>query len=119
MLATALSGVMTAIAALVPAPATASAADCPLGYFCAWAHLNFEGQRIQWRGHSTNWVALDNASSSWFNRSPYIAGGLDDVWVYDTSVYRNFLFCLGQGQYMSYSAAYNDRPSSHKWMSSC
>jgi hypothetical protein len=36
MLATALAGVMTAIAALVPmAPATASAADCPLEHFCA------------------------------------------------------------------------------------
>jgi hypothetical protein len=119
ILATALSGIAVATAALVPSAANAATSDCPAEYFCAWRDLNFDGTRNQWIGNSNAWSQLNNNSSSWYNNGVYIPGGPDDVMVYDTSLFRDSLFCLWRGQSLSYSAAFNDRPSSHKWVVSC
>jgi hypothetical protein len=68
-----------ALAHMAPAIA-ASAGDCPVGYFCFWAHDNFSGPMGKFRGSNRNWGAYsqsacrkygtwNDCASSYWNRT--------------------------------------------------
>jgi hypothetical protein len=130
LLAVLLSAITVTTTALVPTAANAGSPNCPSGHFCAWRHLNFDGGRAAWHHYNSpggNWATAmygdggspSNNSSSWHNNGFYLPGGADDVWVYDNTFSRDFLFCVWRGNSVSYLASANDRPSSHAWKVSC
>ena len=107
------------VAGISAMPATASAAWCPTGYFCAWEHAYYSGEQVNWYDNDYTWGwNISDDDSSWQNAAIRgSSGGYDKVKVYDCY----WLTCgvtvyLQPGQSIGYSASANDRGSSHKWV---
>ncbi|GAA4892173.1 peptidase inhibitor family I36 protein [Streptomyces coeruleoprunus] len=89
--------------------ATATAADCPSGQFCAWEQADYQGQRANWTGDDDWWES-------------YIVGpGVPShVKVFeDASQGGDMTICLAPGQEISYNGAAGDRGDSHTWAHGC
>lgn len=113
---------------MLPGRCAASAApDCSSGYFCAWYGSSYTGCKVSWFASDSDWRnnncgtsgTIHDESSSWQNNGTY-SGGLNRVQVFDGVGYTvEYLFCLQMGDRISYIRSINDRPSSHKWATTC
>lgn len=112
----------------LPGVASAGTANCPRGYFCAWLHAGYEGERFAWYGYDGYWannvqngVNINNQSSSWHNNGISGPGIPSYVRVFDGFYGTGrYLICLRPGASSSYiSPEVNDKPSSHYWRYGC
>ena len=119
-----LLGTAAAVLALAGGPAltaSAAAADCPSGHFCAWENADFGGQRANWSGDDGWWESwIADADSSWANHGISGPGVKDYVQVYESAWQGGSMtICLAPGQEVSFNGAANDRGDSHTWATSC
>ncbi|WP_432946074.1 peptidase inhibitor family I36 protein [Kribbella sp. CA-253562] len=103
----------------VPANAATTAwNDCPSGYFCAWSEDGATGRFAKWEFDDSNWTddLMHDDADSLFNNGT--AGTYDDVAVYTDVDYRNYSFCVPNGE--KYDWYMNDNEyDSHLWRSGC
>lgn len=120
-IATAAGLVLAAGATLAAVPATAQAAPCARGHFCAYTDANFRGLAVSWSGDDGWWEGnIADQDSSWANHGISGPGIKDHVKVY-ASAWRGggVTICLGPGQEVGYHGGANDRGDSHTWTSRC
>ncbi|WP_033308775.1 peptidase inhibitor family I36 protein [Streptomyces iakyrus] len=101
--------------------ATASAADCPSGHFCAWENVDFQGQRANWSGDDGWWEGyIADTDSSWANHGIAGPGIPSFVQVFESAGQRgDMTICLAPGQEVNWNGVANDRGDSHRWAMSC
>ncbi|MFJ5730892.1 peptidase inhibitor family I36 protein [Streptomyces paradoxus] len=101
--------------------ATASAADCPSGHFCAWENVDFQGQRANWSGDDGWWEGyIADTDSSWANHGIVGPGIPSHVQVFENAGQRGAMtICLAPGQEVNWNGVANDRGDSHRWAMGC
>lgn len=95
------------------------------GNYWAWVDTNFGGQACGWGGNDPNWGTcgagsnfnMSDRASSWRN-SGY-SGTLGDVRVYEHIGYGGASTCAPNGGQGNIPWEWNDRISSHKWVTNC
>ncbi|MBW1601409.1 peptidase inhibitor family I36 protein [Streptomyces sp. JJ66] len=108
--------------AAAPAAPAAPAAD---GNFWVWEHANFNGAACGWSGNDASWRTcghsgrfnMNDRASSWRN-SGY-SGAYGDVRLYEHASYTGASTCAPNGGSGNLSRSWNDRVSSHKWVTNC
>ncbi|NEB00491.1 peptidase inhibitor family I36 protein [Streptomyces sp. SID13726] len=112
---------LLATGAVLATSASAQAAPCGRGNFCAWTDANYQGLKIEWSGDDGWWEGnIADQDSSWANHGISGPGIKDHVKVY-ASAHQNggMTICLAPGQEVGYNGAANDRGDSHTWASGC
>ncbi|MDT0390958.1 peptidase inhibitor family I36 protein [Streptomyces sp. DSM 41921] len=115
------AALLLAVGTPLATAATASAADCPSGHFCAWENADFQGQRTNWHGDDGWWESnIADADSSWANHGIVGPGIPAHVQVFENAGQRgDMTLCLAPGQEVTYNGVANDRGDSHRWAMSC
>jgi hypothetical protein len=113
---------MLTTASATPADASGVAAD---GNYWVWENTNEGGARCGWSGNDADWRTCgaggnynmnDKASAFWNNG---YAGSLGDVRVYENIGYGGASTCAPNGTRGNIPWEWNDRISSHKWVTGC
>jgi hypothetical protein len=131
--AAALLGAPSAVSA---APANASSptgtvkqigpglSSCPKGYFCAWTNVSYTGTGVAWSGTANWWrdpgslSFIDDNASSLYNNG--YATNPSAVRTYNDFDFKGTTGCMSVGsKNPNLQTAYNDKISSHKWVSGC
>ncbi|GLV83170.1 hypothetical protein Slala03_28590 [Streptomyces lavendulae subsp. lavendulae] len=111
-----------ATASAAPADASGVAAD---GNYWVWADTNRGGPACGWSGNDSDWRTcgagnnydMNDRASSWWNNG--YAGSLGDVRVYENIGYGGASTCAPNGSSGNIPWEWNDRISSHKWVTNC
>ena len=116
-----LSAGLLATGAVLATSASAQAAACGRGNFCAWTDADFQGQKIEWTGDDGWWESnMADQDSSWANHGISGAGIKDHVKVYSSgNLGGHMTICLTPGQEVGYNGAANDDGDSHTWAAGC
>lgn len=116
-----LSAGLLATAAVLATSASAQAAPCGSGNFCAWTDADYRGLKIEWSGDDGWWEGnIADQDSSWANHGISGPGIKDHVKVYASAGQGGGMtLCLAPGQEVNHNAAANDRGDSHIWSSGC
>ncbi|MEE1943291.1 peptidase inhibitor family I36 protein [Streptomyces sp. TRM 70361] len=122
--ATALTGLVLALAGVAAVPGTAHAGDpnnCPSGYFCATTDVDYNGTWVNWYGDDGWWETnILNKDSSWINRGISGSGIPAHVRVYDDFWQTGAMtICLRPNDSVAWNSYANDRGSSHTWTHGC
>ncbi|MEU3777549.1 peptidase inhibitor family I36 protein [Streptomyces sp. NPDC032472] len=129
-----LLAVGTLTAALLAVPATATTAGAATadasgvaadGNYWVWEHTNRGGAACGWSGNDADWRTcgssgtfnMNDKASSWWNNG--YAGSLGDVRVYEDINYGGASTCAPNGSAGNIPWEWNDRISSHKWVTNC
>ncbi|MEU8522442.1 peptidase inhibitor family I36 protein [Streptomyces sp. NBC_01216] len=115
-------GVLAGPAAAATAEADVAAAD---GNYWVWEHTAFGGSKCGWSGNDSDWRTcgfggrfnMNDRASSWRN-SGY-GGAYADVRVYENIGYTGASTCAPNGGSGNIPWEWNDRISSHKWVTNC
>jgi hypothetical protein len=98
--------------------------SCPKGYFCAWRDVNYNGPGVAFEGNADHWHHLgtlsfiDDAASSMYNNGYASNPSAVRVWV-DVG-HNGVTGCFSVGTKKAVlQPAFNDKISSHKWVTSC
>ncbi|MEV6955845.1 peptidase inhibitor family I36 protein [Streptomyces sp. NPDC051183] len=105
-----------------PADAAGVAAD---GNYWVWADTNRGGPSCGWSGNDSDWRTcgsggnynMNDRASSWWNNG--YSGSLGDVRVYEDINYGGASTCAPNGSAGNIPWEWNDRISSHKWVTNC
>lgn len=105
----------------VATASVAEAADCPSGQFCAWEHVDFQGQRANWHGDDGWWEGyIADNDSSWANHGIVGPGIPAHVQVFEDAWQGgDMTICLAPGQEVNWNGVANDRGDSHRWSHGC
>ena len=116
-----LSAGLLATGAVLATSASAQAAACGRGNFCAWTDADFQGQKIEWTGDDGWWEGnMADQDSSWANHGISGPGIKDHVKVYASANRLGpMTICLAPGQEVGYNGVANDRGDSHTWAAGC
>ena len=116
-----LSAGLLAAGAVLATSASAQAAACGSGNFCAWTDANYQGQKIEWTGDDGWWEGnIADQDSSWANHGISGPGVKDHVQVYENPGWVGLgTVCLAPGQEINADSWGNDSGDSHTWKMSC
>ncbi|MFD3518461.1 hypothetical protein [Streptomyces sp. NPDC058657] len=109
-------------ASAAPADTTGVSAD---GNYWVWEETNFGGTSCGWAGNDSDWRSacaggrfnMSDRASAWQN-SGY-GGALGDVRVYENIGWTGASTCAPNGGRGNIPWEWNDRISSHKWVTNC
>ncbi|MFF1280344.1 peptidase inhibitor family I36 protein [Streptomyces sp. NPDC058299] len=112
----------TATGSTTTASASGMAAD---GAYWVWEDTNRGGHSCGWSGDDANWSTcgpngsfnMNDRASAWFNNG--YGGAYGDVRVYEDISYRGASTCAPNGGQGNIPWEWNDRISSHKWVTAC
>ncbi|KAA6212261.1 hypothetical protein CP973_22750 [Streptomyces albofaciens JCM 4342] len=109
-----------------PGPLPAGKALAEPGYYHVWEHTNRGGRECRWRANDDDWRDcgywparwnVNDKASSWWNNG--YSGTLADVRVYEHIGYGGASTCAPNGSAGNIPWEWNDRISSHKWVTNC
>ncbi|MFK0233954.1 peptidase inhibitor family I36 protein [Streptomyces vinaceus] len=116
------AGASTTAGASGAAEPSGAAAD---GTYWVWEDTNRGGHSCGWSGDDSDWRTcgaggnfnMNDRASSWWNNG--YAGSFGDVRVYENIGYGGASTCAPNGGSGNIPWEWNDRISSHKWVTNC